>query len=148
MSKADTAPAAETENAEPASIADLVAERHQALPDHEAHKEVGEDPDDEPAPAAAVAAKTAPAPVAEAAPAAKVETPVDPAAKPETEQPFWYRKEIEKERKARQAGRARAADLAAQRQPAPQQQRQPARKTTRTARSPARNWKPTASMTP
>jgi hypothetical protein len=73
MSKVDTAPAAETENAEPASIADLVAERHQALPDHEAHKEVGEDPDDEPAPAAAVVAKTAPAPVAEAAPAAKVE---------------------------------------------------------------------------
>jgi hypothetical protein len=90
MSKADTAPAAETENAEPASIADLVSERHQALPDHEAHKEVGEDPDDEPAPAAAVVAKTAPALVAEAAPAAKVETTVDPATKPETEQPFWY----------------------------------------------------------
>jgi hypothetical protein len=78
MSKADTAPAAETENAEPASIADLVAERHQALPDHEAHKEVGEDPDDEPAPAAAVVAKTAPAPVAPAAPAAAA--PAAPAA--------------------------------------------------------------------
>jgi hypothetical protein len=125
MSKADTAPAAETENAEPASIADLVSERHQALPDHEAHKEVGEDPDDEPAPAAAPAAKTAPAPVAEAAPAAKVETPVDPATKPETEQPFWYRKEIEKERRARQAAERRAADLE-QRQPAPQQRQEPA----------------------
>jgi hypothetical protein len=125
MSKADTAPAAETENAEPASIADLVAERHQALPDHEAHKEVGEDPDDEPAPAAAVVAKTAPAPVAEAAPAAKVETTVDPATKPETEQPFWYRKEIEKERRARQAAERRAADLE-QRQPAPQQRQEPA----------------------
>lgn len=119
MSKDDTAPAAETESAEPASISSLIEERHQPLPDHEAHREVGEE--DEPAPAAAVVVKPAPTPVVEAAPAAKVET-IDPAAKPEAEQPFWYRKEIEKERKARQAAERRAADLEQRqppRQPAP-----------------------------
>jgi hypothetical protein len=124
MSDIDTAPAAETEIAEsaPPSISELIAERHQTLPDHEGHLEVGEDPDDEPAPAAAAVAKTAPAPGAEAAPAAKVETPVDPAAKPEKEQPFWYRKEIEKERKARQQAER---ELEAARRQAPQPQRQP-----------------------
>lgn len=41
--------------------------------------------------------------------AAKTEAP--PEAKPENEQPFWYRKEIEKERKARQAAERRAQEL-------------------------------------
>lgn len=121
MSKADTAPAAETESAEPASISSLIEERHQPLPDHEAHREVGDE--DEPAPAAAAVAKPAPAPVAEAAPAAKVET-IDPAAKPEAEQPFWYRKEAK-----RLKDRAEAAErelAAARRQPAPQERREPA----------------------
>lgn len=118
----DTVPAAETDNAEPKSpsIAELIETRHQALPDHERHLEIGET-HQTPAPA--------PEPVKEAAPAAdsaqpapKAETPPDPAAKPEKEQPFWYRKEIEKERKARQAAERELEQ--ARRQPAPQPQRQ------------------------
>jgi hypothetical protein len=106
MSKADTAPAAETENAEPASIADLVAERHQALPDHEAHKEVGEDPDDEPAPAAAgvarPAAPAAPAAPVAAAPAAPAATPAPAAPDPvdDPKSPRWFREEMRRQRDA------------------------------------------------
>lgn len=100
MSELDTAPAAETENAElPES---LLGDHHQGT------REVPEGrTDDE-----ALAALAAQAPAA-----ATPEPKVDPAAKPEAEQPFWYRKEIEKERKARQAAERRASEL--ERQPAP-----------------------------
>jgi hypothetical protein len=147
MSKADTAPAAETENAEPASIADLVAERHQALPDHEAHKEVGEDPDDEPAPAAAPAAKTAPAPVAEAAPAAKVETPVDPATKPEPNSPSGIGRRSRRSARPGKPPRPRTRTRSGPASRPNSGRRPPASRTTPTGRSPARSWKPTASMT-
>lgn len=66
--------------------------------------------DGQSAPAAEVAQEPAPQ---EAAPEAKPET------KPEAEQPFWYRKQIEKERKARQA---LERELEQARQAVPQQQ--------------------------
>jgi hypothetical protein len=114
----DTAPAAETENAEPSSLSAILDGRdsHEPTPEHETEREVGPEPKPAAAPAAAAAA-----PAAQPAPAA--ETPTDPAAKPEREQPFWYRKEIEKERKARQAAEQRAAQLEQQqprREPAEQ----------------------------
>lgn len=103
----DTVPAAETDNAElsTTSVSDaLGGERHQGT------RQVGLD-DDAPA-AAAAAPETPAAPVAEMAP--------DPATKPVAEQPFWYRKEIEKERKARQAAE-RALEQTHRQQP-PQRQ--------------------------
>ncbi len=117
----DTVPAAETDSAEFKPFADVLAERHQAQPAHEPHREVGEsaeEPDPAPAaaapaapaaPAAAAAAPVAPA-AAPAAPAAET-PPVDPATKPENEQPFWYRKEIKREREARQAAERQLAQL-------------------------------------
>lgn len=69
-------------------------------PDHQAIVEVGQQPKEPDA----APTLSAPAPTAEtAAPAAAAPAaPTDPAAKPASEQPFWYRKEIEKERKQRQ----------------------------------------------
>lgn len=58
----------------------------------------------------AAVSEPAPTPVVSAQPAT-AET--DPASRPEREQPFWYRKEIEKERKARQQAERRAAELEA-----------------------------------
>lgn len=99
----DTAPAAETERAEPLST--LTSDGHEAI------RQVGEDP---PAAPAAQAAPATPAPVAE--------TKVDPAAKPEAEQPFWYRKEIAKEREAK---KALERELAQERARAPQREAGP-----------------------
>lgn len=109
----DTAPAAETEIAEiaPPSISDLISDRHQTLESHEVPKEVGGEP--EPAPAPAVVGAPTPAPVAE--------TPADPAAKPEAEQPFWYRQEA---KKLRQRAEAAERELEASRNRPPPQQRQ------------------------
>lgn len=129
MSK-DTAPAAETEIAEtaPKSIDELIETRHQALPDHEAHKEVGAETE-EAAPAAAAPepkarperAQRAETAAPAAAPAAKAEA--DPAAKPEAEQPFWYRQEA---KKLRQRAEAAERELAQTRhRPPPQQSREP-----------------------
>src|SRR5437588_203932 len=89
----DTDPAAETEIAEPSLLTEaLVGDRH------ERSKEVGDEPDTAPAPAAAEPA--AAAPVAAVAPPAPV---VDPATKPEAEQPFWYRQEAKKLRQRAEA---------------------------------------------
>ena len=88
----DKAPVAEAET-ETAGIADILA--------------------DSPSP---VAEKVAPEPEG-AAPAAQAE--VKPEAKPEAEQPFWFRKQLEKERKARQAAEREAEQLRQQR-PEPQ----------------------------
>lgn len=93
----DTAPAAETENAERAPLSDIFRNDTDR---HEAEIEVGSRPAPvaEAAPAADPSAQPAP-PAEAAAPPAAV---VDPATKPPAEQPFWYRKEL-KARKEREA---------------------------------------------
>lgn len=83
----DTAPAAETEIAAPASISEIIAGRSDAL--HDGHKEVGaETPAPKPEPASAPAA---PAPAAATTPA-PAET--DPANDPKA--PKWYREHMRK----------------------------------------------------
>lgn len=86
---------------------------HQGTPDHQGEGEVG-DPTPAPAPARAAAPAATPAPVAE--------TPATPATKPEAEQPFWYRKEIAKERDRAKALERENAELRSQ---APQQRQEP-----------------------
>lgn len=70
---------------------------------HEAHQEAGSQPaptlEPKPAPVAETATTQAapappPAPAAQPAP----QTPIDPAAAPEQQQPFWYRQAIKKEK--------------------------------------------------
>lgn len=103
----DTAPAAETEFAESPSISDLLGPRdaHQGTPEHQTEGEVG---DQDPAPAQA-APEAAPAAPAQPAPAAET----DPAAKPEKEQPFWYRKELAKRDERQKALERENAELRA-----------------------------------
>lgn len=110
------APAPEETSAR--SLADIIGR-----PNGDMHvPEAGADLE-QPAPAPAAAEPSAPpAPKVETAPQAPAsvaaENP-DLAAKPEAQQPFWYRKEIEKERKARQAAERQLEELRG-RSPAPQ----------------------------
>lgn len=114
----------EAEMTAPASLSEVLA--FQNVDRHETHREAGagaaedvaaaaETPEPKPEPIAAPVAQ--PAPVAE--------TPkIDPATKPEAEQPFWYRKEIEKERKRAQAAERQLEELA-RRPPQAEPQRGP-----------------------
>lgn len=110
MSDVDAAPAAEIESAEPKSISEIIAGRSDEH--HDGHKEVGA-PEPELAPVAAPEPAPAPAPVAE--------IKIDPAAKPEAEQPFWYRQEA---KKLRQRAENAERELEASRNRPPPQPRQ------------------------
>lgn len=123
MSDVHTPPAGE--QAETTPLSEVLAFQNEDR--HEVHREAGFDAEPAPADPISAAAPAAVAPTAapaapSAQPAPQAETaPVIPATKPENEQPFWYRKELEKERKARQAAEQRASQLEQQR-PQPQQQ--------------------------
>lgn len=112
----DTAPAAETEIAAPASISEIIAGRSDAL--HDGHKEVGAEPvAPEPAPAPAP-----PAPVAAAKPEPAPDA--DPATDPKS--PRWYREHMQKTNRELTELRARVANPApVQPQPHPQPTRAP-----------------------
>lgn len=106
MSDVDAAPAAEIEIAESAPLSEVLSGDR-----HERTREVGEV--DAPVVAAATAA-VADAPVI-AAPA--LPPVVDPATKPEAEQPFWFRQEA---KKLRQRAEAAERELQTTRQRGPQ----------------------------
>lgn len=95
---------------------------------HEAHQEAGSQPAPTPEPKPAPVAETAttqaapappPAPAAQPAPQA----PIDPAAAPEQQQPFWYRQAIKKEKERQRELERQLAELQAQR---PQAEPEPA----------------------
>lgn len=109
------------QSAEPAtSLSDLLTGDTR----HEAHQEAGsqQEPASAAPPAPAPAAETpTPPPAASAAPpatpAAQPATP-DPAAAPETQQPFWYRQALKKEKERQRELERQIAELQANRQQA------------------------------
>jgi len=77
--------------------------------------EPGQEPETGAAPIAALADVLQAAPAASEAPKAKEPKEAAPEAKPETQEPFWYRQAIKKEKQAREAAERRAAELEEQR---------------------------------
>ncbi len=106
MEDTQTPPAGEHAETAQTSLSDILSPASAAAETEVmSGPEVGDEPAPQPQPAPEPAPSAQPAPTAE----------TDPAAKPEREQPFWYRKEIQKERQRREAAERRAAELEATR---------------------------------